>query len=142
VRKTEIRSRPGRTVALALWGLSYASAITALGLLTANDHTTGVVPMRRGLGLGSLVMLGSSFWLASRSVHRSIGVGTLFPWARASLLVQSSLTSGYDSGAWVPAKSYAHMFETMVSWLREQPGCDVVFKTWIQKLDTESMNGS
>jgi phytoene dehydrogenase-like protein len=62
----------------------------------------------------------------------------LLPPSRASLLVQAGLACGYDSGPCVPAKSYEHLFATLVAFIDRQPGCRVHLKTWVKSLEVQA----
>jgi all-trans-retinol 13,14-reductase len=59
----------------------------------------------------------------------------LVPPSQASLLVHAALVCGYDSGPWVPVRSYAHLFATIVDFINRQPGCQVVLKSWVAALE-------
>lgn len=49
------------------------------------------------------------------------------PPRQASLALQAAITCGYASGAYVPQISFQHLFQTLVDFIRRQPGCNVQF---------------
>lgn len=73
--------------------------------------------------------------LEVRSILAGQSGDLLLPPSRASLLVQSGLVCGYDAGAYVPAKSYRHLFETIADFINRQPGCRVLLKSWVTSLE-------
>ena len=56
------------------------------------------------------------------------------PPSRASLLAQAGISCGYDSGAWVPQKGFAHLFDQLAKFIQRQPGCQVLMKHWVVAL--------
>src|SRR5262249_22016580 len=73
--------------------------------------------------------------LELRSILAGQSGDLLLPPSQASLLVQAALACGYDAGAWVPARSYSHLFSTLVDFINAQPGCQVVFESWVSAFE-------
>ncbi len=56
------------------------------------------------------------------------------PPGQASLIVQAMVTCGYDAGAYVPQRGFAHLFDQLVQFIQRQPGCQVLLKHWVAQL--------
>ncbi len=76
--------------------------------------------------------------LEIRSILAGQSGDLLVPPKESSLLVQAALSCGYDSGACVPAKSYKHLFDTLVDYINSQPGCQVLMKNWVVSLEEKN----
>jgi all-trans-retinol 13,14-reductase len=59
------------------------------------------------------------------------------PPAQLSLLAHSTGVGSYDSGAYVPEKSFGYVIESLVSYIRRQPGCSVQLATEVTRIPVE-----
>lgn len=73
--------------------------------------------------------------LEVRSILGGQSGDLLVPPSRASLLIQAALVCGYDGGACVPTRSYEHLFATLTDYINRQPGCRVILKCWVKRLE-------
>jgi all-trans-retinol 13,14-reductase len=56
---------------------------------------------------------------------------------QASLALQAAITCGYAAGAYVPTRSYQHLFQALTEFIQRQPGCSIQFNRWVTSLEVE-----
>jgi all-trans-retinol 13,14-reductase len=62
----------------------------------------------------------------------------LLPPSEVSLLLHVALVRGYDRGAYYPEKHYRHFIERLASYVKSQPGCDVLLETEVDRILVEN----
>ena len=61
----------------------------------------------------------------------------LLPPGEVSLLLHVALVRAYDRGAYYPEKHYVHFIESVASYLRSRPGCELRLETEVESILTD-----
>lgn len=61
----------------------------------------------------------------------------LLPPRDVSLLLHAALVTLYDRGAYYPKNHYSHFVDTLVNAVRQRPGCAVLLKHEVTRIETE-----
>lgn len=62
----------------------------------------------------------------------------LTPPLRLSLLAHAGAVGSYNAGAYVPVRSFEHVFQTLVEFIAKQPGCQTCFSTDVQRIQVRN----
>jgi len=54
-----------------------------------------------------------------------------------SLLLHVALVRAYDRGAYYPEKHYVHFVESVASYVRSRPGCEILLETEVEAIQTD-----
>ncbi len=61
----------------------------------------------------------------------------LLPPSEVSLLLHVALVRAYDRGAYYPEKHYVHFIDSVASYLRSRPGCELRLETEVESILTD-----
>lgn len=58
----------------------------------------------------------------------------LLPPSEVSLLLHVALVRAYDRGAYYPEKHYVHFIESVASYVKSRPGCELLLETEVERI--------